>query len=51
MPPRKRDEPAIKVYLVNLKSGPRWVTHVDPEKTDILAYGWSDGLVTWKDKR
>lgn len=48
MPPKKREEKTIERYLVVSGSNTvQWVLHLSSWDRP-LAYGWSDGSVTWK---
>lgn len=54
MPPKKREAPVIVRWLVQNNVAFMYWLEFDPGDafgTKTIAYGWSDGLVTWTDTR
>lgn len=55
MPPKKREESTIVQRMVRSNVGVVYWTSRHPDDIDIytavLAYGWSDGIITWTKER
>lgn len=48
MPPKKREEKTLELVLVQRLNGVLSWTYPDDTFGVRVAYGWSDGSITWK---